>query len=306
MLSRKSLKETGFTVELRRAARNRGCLFTLLIVLISQWATAQNYDVAAIIQKSVEANDRDWNAAPQYDCVERDRDEHGTKTYQVTTILGSPYERLIAINGRDLSASEKAKEEKKFQEMLSHRRAETPEERAKRISKFEADRRRDHEMLQQLTKAFDFTLQGEQQVGQRAAYVLKATPHPGYKPPNRDTQVLPGMQGRLWIDKKTFQWIRVEAHVVHPVSIEGFLAEVEPGTHFELEKMPVDNDIWLAKHFAMKASAKVLRFIPHHDEEEQTYSNYRKSETASNSSELSSPASSSQLRQYADSRPANR
>lgn len=41
----------------------------------------------------------------------------------------------------------------------------------------------------------------------------------------------------------------VEATVIHPVSIEGFLAQVEPGTQFKLEKMPVADGIWLPKHF---------------------------------------------------------
>jgi len=30
------------------------------------------------------------------------------------------------------------------------------------------------------------------------------------------------MEGKLWIDEKTFQWVKVEATVIRPVSIEGF------------------------------------------------------------------------------------
>lgn len=51
--------------------------------------------------------------------------------------------------------------------------------------------------------------------------------------------MLRGMEGELWIDEATFQWVKVQARVIRPVSIEGFLARVEPGTRFELEKMPV-------------------------------------------------------------------
>jgi len=95
--------------------------------------------------------------------------------------------------------------------------------------------------MQQLTEAFDFTLAGEERMGNHRVYVLDATPRAGYKPPNTETEVLTGMQGKLWIDKKTYQWVKVEAEVIHPVSIAGFLAKVEPGTRFELEKMPVGN-----------------------------------------------------------------
>jgi len=272
----------------------------LLSALLCSHAFAQQ-DVATIIQKSVEANRRDWNAAPEYDYQERDRDGQGSKTYDVTTVLGSPYERLIAINGKGLNAAQKAEQQKKYEQMLSQRKAESPDQRSRRIAKFQADRRRDHEMLEQLTKAFDFRLESEQKIGARDVYVLKATPRHGYQPPNRDTEVLPGMEGRLWIDKTSYQWVKVEAHVTRPVSIEGFLAQVEPGTRFELEKMPVDDDIWLATHYSMSASAKVLYVVPHHSRDDETYFNYHKSQSPSDASSLHS----SRKDQYADSRRAN-
>jgi hypothetical protein len=106
--------------------------------------------------------------------------------------------------------------------------------------------------------------------------VLKATPRPGYKPPNTEAKVLTGMEGELWIDKKTFQWIKVEATVIHPVSIAGFLAEVEPGTHFELEKMALEDNLWLPKHFAMKSRAKIFCLFTRKSQADETYSGYHK------------------------------
>ncbi len=237
-------------------------------------------DVATIIQKSVEMNNRDWDADPQFAYTEQDLDpKDGKKTYEVTNVMGTPYERLVAINGKPLRASEKAEQQRKYEQMLSKRKSESPEERSKRIEKFQAERRRDHAMLSELTKAFDFHLQGEHQLGHYTVYLLNATPRAGYKPPNRDTQVLTGMEGRLWIDKNTFQWVRVEARVIHPVTIEGFVAQVRPGTHFELEKAPVEGNVWLTTHYAMKASAKVLFMVPHHSQEEDFYSNYHRQPT---------------------------
>jgi hypothetical protein len=87
------------------------------------------------------------------------------------------------------------------------------------------------------------------------------------------------MEGTLWIDRDTFQWVKVEAHVTRPVRIVGFLAEVEPGTHFELEKKPVagNEDIWMAAHFAMKSRARVMLLILHHGEEDDSFFDYHKS-----------------------------
>ena len=103
-------------------------------------------------------------------------------------------------------------------------------------------------------------------------------PRKGYKPPDRDSEVLIGMQGTLWIDQKTFQWVKVEAHVIHPVRIEGFLAQVEPGTMFEVEKRPVADDIWMASHFSMKSQAKVMLLFPHRGAEDDLFFHYRRSQ----------------------------
>ena len=237
-------------------------------------ASAQ--DVTEIIQKSVEANNRDWKANAQFDNFETDRVGQGSRTYDVTFLFGSPYQRLVAVNGQELTADQKTEEQKKFEQALVQRKAESADQRSRRVAKYQAERRSEHIMLEQLVVAFNFTLQGEDQLGPYSVYVLKATPRPGYRPPNRDSRVLPGMEGTLWIDKASFQWVKVEAHVIRPVEIEGFVAKVEPGTRFELEQMPVEGDIWLPKHYMMTASAKLFGIISHHSQEDDTYFNYHR------------------------------
>jgi hypothetical protein len=69
-------------------------LFTLDIFLLSAYLAAAQEDVASIVRKSAEANQRDWAAVPEFDNAERDRTTGGDKTYAVTMIECSPYERL--------------------------------------------------------------------------------------------------------------------------------------------------------------------------------------------------------------------
>jgi len=248
-----------------------------LLLLSGQIPLFAQTNVETIIQRSVEANNRDWDADPQFDYTERDQEKGGSKTYEVTMLFGSPYQRLVAVNGRPLRDSQKAEEQKKFEHALAERRNETAEQRSKRVAKFEAERKRDHTMLEQLTKAFDFRLLGNEELKGHRVYLLAAKPRKGYHPPNRDSQVLPGMEGKLWVDRDSFQWVRVEAHVMHPVRIEGIVAEVEPGTEFELEKTPVSGNIWLSQHYAMRSNARVMFLVPHRTQEDVTYSNYHKS-----------------------------
>jgi len=190
--------------------------------------------------------------------------------------LGSPYERLVAVNGKPLSPEQEAGEQQKLDATANKRKNEPQPERGKRIARYEKDRRSDQLLMEQLTKALDFKLVGERKLGEHEVYVLKATPRPGYEPPNTEAKVLTGMEGELWIDKKTFQWVKVEATVIHPVSIASFLAEVEPGTHFELEKMSLQDNLWLPKHFAMKSRAKIFFLFTRKSQADETYSGYHK------------------------------
>ena len=238
-------------------------------------AAAQPSDVQTIIERSVAANERDWKAAPLYNFAEQDALRGGTRTYEEIMLDGSPYERLIAVNGAPLPEAQQAEELSKFEAEAAERRAESRQERAERIARYERSRKRDHLLLGQLTAAFNFTLVGERKFGDFQVYELKATPRPGYQPPEMDAQVLRGMEGTLWIDTRTFQWVKVTARVIHPVSIGGFLARVEPGTQFELEKMPVQDGVWLPRHFSMRARAKILFLFSHRAGKDETYFDYR-------------------------------
>lgn len=255
-----------------------------LVILLS-WAAAawgfQAPDAAAILHRSVEANQADWKAAPGYDYSERERTPNGSMTYRVRMIEGSPYQELVAENGKRLSASEQRELQEDLQQTIAKRRSESASDRARRVAKFNRDRERDQVLMQQLTQAFDFHLLGERNLRDHTVYVLRATPRAGYQPPNTDSEVLPGMRGTLWIDTQTYQWVKVEARVVRPVSIAGFLARVQPGTRFELEKMPVGDGIWLPKHFAMESSARILFLFRRHTQEDDTYFNYQKAASSS-------------------------
>lgn len=254
--------------------RFRSVCLPVFVLAINVWAQEPN--VQQIIQKSVQANQANFKAAPDYNYKERDRDHKGSKTYQVTMIEGTPYYRLIALNDKPLSPAQNAEEEKKQGQAISKRRAESAEDRQKRIGKYEKERKRNNLMMDQLTKAFNFTLGGEHKVKGFNVWVFKAVPRTDYKPPNLETQVLPGMQGQLWIDQHSYNWVRVMAQVIRPVSIEGFLAQVEPGTQFELENAPVGDGIWQAVHFSMRSQAKVLYMINRASQDDETYFDYQK------------------------------
>jgi len=237
-------------------------------------------DAHEIITRSVKVAEANWLEAPHYSCIRSDaKSKNGApavkKTYQVMMIEGSPYMKVIAEDGRPLSAARAQEEEQKLQKETAKRANESPRERRKRVEAYTEDRNRDHAMLSELSEAFDYTVTGEQQSGGTTVWVLEGKQRPAYVPRTREAKVLSGMNVKFWIDKETYQWLRVEAEVKQPVTLYGAIAKVGPGTKFMLEQEPVYEGIWLPKHFSMKINASALGFIHEDSVQDETYTNYR-------------------------------
>ncbi len=250
----------------------------LLALSVSALSAAPNPD--EIIRKSVEAIKSDWAQTPKYSYLERDVEikRHSmptAKTYQVLMIDGSPYNVVTAINDESLSADEKAIEQRKLQREIEKRQNESERERQRRIAKYQKESEHNHQMLQEMVDAFEFHLAGQAQVDGHACWVLDAQPRPGYEPGGHEGRVLKGMQGRLWIDEVTNQWVKVHAEVVKPVSFYGFLAKVAPGTEFDLEQTPVADAVWLPKRFHVSVRASALGFFSENSNETDTYRDYQ-------------------------------
>ena len=127
--------------------------------------------------------------------------------------------------------------------------------------------------MQQMVRAFRFEMLGKETVDGRQCYALRATPRPDYQPINRDTKVLKGMRGTMWIDTQKYQWVKVHAEVFRPVAFGLFIAHVEPGTQFTLEQQPVEGNIWMPSRFVTKVNANIL-FFWRHSIDDETYSHY--------------------------------
>jgi hypothetical protein len=238
-----------------------------------------------IVRRSVAVNTADWQAQPQYSYREHDVkskvDADGRATIQqmrgweVMMIDGTPYNRLISTENEPLRGSQEQQERDKLSKEVQKRQNESASDRQARLSKYQSSREEEHLLMDQMVKAFRFELAGEERLGGFDCYVLDAKPDPNYRPPVEKARVLTGMQGRLWIDKNQFHWVKVEAEVVSPVEFGLFIAKVKPGTRFELDQSPVGN-VWLPKCFTETVNASVLGLYGYRTKEEEHYSDYRR------------------------------
>jgi hypothetical protein len=233
-------------------------------------------DMNTIMERSIATNEADWRDEPTYNHRERDDSGHGSKTYEVIMIDGTPYERLVAVNDQELPPAKERDEQEKLDRVIAKRRSESASERAHRLAEYTRQHERIGELFRELSRAFNFRLEGERQTKSGAVYVVAATPRTDYTPPDMDARALTGMNAEFLIDAHTFHWVKVSAQVRRPVSLFGVLMRLEPGTSLELEKTPVGDGVWQISRLAIRSHAKVLAFLPHRTYEDDRFDNYAK------------------------------
>jgi hypothetical protein len=258
----------------------------LLLAVAVSVQGASTPDPDQIVRRSVEATQWDWEQARSYSYTERDvvskrRAPATSKTYKVLMIDGSPYNLVTAVNDQAPAPVEQAEERHKLQKEIEKRQQESGRDREKRIAKYARERAHDHEMLQAMIDGFQFRLAGDAEVDGHACWILDAAPKPGYQPATREVRILRGMKGRLWVDRQTFQWVKVHAEVVRPVHLYGFLAKVGPGTEFDLEQAPVKSNVWLVKRFSVRVKASALGLFSENSSEDDTYRDYQRTPESS-------------------------
>jgi hypothetical protein len=107
-------------------------------------------------------------------------------------------------------------------------------------------------------KAFDFQVVGKEVINGRAAYVLQATPHPGYHARGKYGNMFSKVAGKLWVDKRDFGWMKVDGQVNQPFSMGLFLARVLRGTHTTMEQTRVDGGIWMPERVEVRVAARIF------------------------------------------------
>jgi hypothetical protein len=254
---------------------------TVLVAQTSGPDASQNQasvaDARQVMIPSVLATQRSWQARDHYTYVERNEDRRLNSLGQVKSesvdvsrmmvINGARFEQLLEHNGLPPSA----KEQKRSDEDLDKLKHETPDEQAARIRKDQENRA----FLAEVLEAFDFRLGGEETVGGRPAYVLHATPHPGYHAHGKYAKIFSRVEAKLWVDKQDFGWIKVDGHVTESFSMELILARVERGSHITMEQTCVGEAVWVPKRIEIRATARILFLKSLDIQRTLTYTDYR-------------------------------
>jgi hypothetical protein len=198
------------------------------------------------------------------------------KTYEVMELYGEQVQRLTAKNDKPLDSKDAAKEEEKIQKLLDKRKNESEDARRKREQKEEKDREEGRQFVREVADAYNFHLFGTETLGGRDAWVIDATPRPGYAPHLKDAMFLPKFRFRAWIDKTDAQWGKLDIDCIDTVSVGLFLARIHKGSRIEIEQTRVNDEVWLPQHVGLKIDARLALLKEYHVELEQTFRDYKR------------------------------
>ena len=213
-----------------------------------------------IIRKAVAATEHSWQARAEYNYMKRDEDRRldaqghvksaRVDVFRMIIVNGARFEQAIEHNGRPPSPDEM----KKLNEQLEKLKRQSSEDKAAQFRKEQEGK----EFLGEALQAFDFQLIGEELVNDRPAYILAAKPRPGYHSHSKYASIITKLDGKLWIDKQDFGWIKFDGQVTDSFSVGMFIARVQRGARILVEQTPVAEAVWLPKRVELQAGAKLF------------------------------------------------
>jgi hypothetical protein len=266
----------------------RSGLLAAVLILTGAGASSGE-DARSIVARAVAANEHSDRLMRDYVFQARNETRElnsagGVKSVhagvdEILSIGGKRFVLPLEKDGKPLPPAEAAKEQAKLDRAVAEAKRLTDAEREKRMEDGARERASRQARLRDVPDAYDFRLLGETVVDGRAAFEIEATPRPEYQ--GRYRNILHNIEGKLWIDKQDYNWVRVELEVLRTFSLGLFLARIGEGTHVSFEMMRINDDVWAPRRVSLTASARLALIRKINVEQEVIFSGYRKFQTDS-------------------------
>ena len=207
-------------------------------------------DVRAIVVEAVERMDEalqavaaDYRALVASESREFDGrgevEEETRVEWESVPIDGARFSRRLAIDGRPLTAEQRAREterEAAFRERL----------RGLRAGEIEPERNENQIIFdEELVARYDMTLEGEEPFRNRPSYRIAFAPRAGDLPVRRQIErALNKARGRVWVDRETHEIARLEFELIDRVRLWWGLVGTIHRFRGSLDRGPVLDGRW--------------------------------------------------------------
>jgi hypothetical protein len=218
--------------------------------------------------------------------IERKHDGDGrikdteTRVYEVTPIGNEFVERLMSVNGKELTAAEREKEDKRVQkevEDIIKRREKKDQKDEQARAKGEKEKEDDGVEIKDILRISEITSIRREIFRGHEVIAFDFEPRKGFKPKNRDEDLANKLAGTIWVDEAAQQVARLEARLTDSYKIAGgMLASIGASTAITFEQEKIDDEVWLPSAMEANLSARVLLLAKFNRSVERRYTDYKK------------------------------
>ncbi|HAF15711.1 MAG TPA: hypothetical protein DHU55_08645 [Blastocatellia bacterium] len=265
------------TFILQRASYNTG----LTDSIFDPPLAADAVDVVALLREVSRNQDELEKRFSEYSFLKKETDreisgkgevkKETVKVYEVFPIANrEPVMKLISEDGTPLSAERAAKEQKRVEEELAKAEREKDKDEQK-VQKRRAEQERkkaakgkeedDDVEISQFLRIHEFVSPRRERFRDRDAVVFDFRARPGFKPSNRQEDLISKLVGVVWIDPADKQVMRLEAKLAEGFKMGGgLLVNLRPGAAVVMEQTRMVEGVWLPRLAQINLSVKVLVF----------------------------------------------
>lgn len=179
--------------------------------------------------------------------------EHGQKKLSaVCQSKDGQIERLLEVNGEELSPSQRQAEDQRLQRLLSH-----PDQLRKKQKKDQDDTKQAHDLMKMFPDAFRFQYEGMQ----GDLMKLKFSPNPDFHPSGRAAQVFHHLEGSLLFDPGQERLAQIAGQLTSDVKFGwGLLGHLDQGGTFFVKQQDLGSGRWELAELKVQMSGKALLF----------------------------------------------
>ena len=187
-----------------------------------------------------------------------------TRIYEVTPVAGRSVRRLVSRDGKELSASELAKEDKRVQkeveDLLKEReKRKAREKKARERNQKEGDDEDENVTILSFLKMSEITSVRREEFRGHGVIAFDFEPRKSFKPKSRTEKLVSKLAGTMWIDEAARQIVRVEARLTDSFKMGGgLLASLSPSTAIAFEQQKIGDEVWLPSYSEANISARFL------------------------------------------------
>jgi hypothetical protein len=184
--------------------------------------------------------------------------EKGKQVRDVIESNDGTVARLILKDGKPLTTEQDKAERQRLNDMIA-----SPAAYAKHVKNGESEKTMADKLVPMMADAMINTYTpGQPQSGRNGGaleIVLDYKPNPKFVPPTTEAQALTGLEGRVWIDAKTRDVVRMEVTIFRGVNFGwGMLAHIYPGGKVEMNQTNVGGNRWIFTDFSMQLNVRAL------------------------------------------------